>query len=89
MTFYNPQTGKSNVFLQYDKKRKKVELVYELDDIGNEPSAEFQIAAFYALQEYNKKIKLIEEADTLGFTLWPDHDVKVEYYRKFDPHFTE
>ena len=88
ITYYNPQTGKSTVFLQYDKKTKKVQLVYG-DDIENEPSAEFQIAAFYALQDYNEKIKLTEEAATLGFTLWPEHKGKAEYYGKFDPHLTE
>jgi len=89
ISYYNPEAGKCNVFLQYDKKSKKIEIVYDLEDICNEPSAEFQIAAFYALQEFNKKIKLAEEAGSLGFTLWPDHNVKAEYYRSFDPHFTE
>lgn len=90
ITYYNPQAGKSTVFLQYNKKVKKVELVYDLEDIGNEPSAEFQIAAFYALsQDYNTKIKLADEAATFGFDLWPDHNVRAEYFRKFDPHFSE
>jgi len=89
ITYYNPQAGKSTVFLQFDKKAKKVQLVYD-EDIENEPSAEFQIAAFYALnEEYNKKIKLADEAATLGFTLWPNHEVKAKYFRKFDPHLTE
>jgi len=89
ITYYNPQTGKSTVLLQFDKKSKKVQLVYD-EDIENEVSAEFQIAAYYALKEdYNQKIKLVDEAVTLGFTQWASHKVRVEYYRKFDPHLTE
>ncbi|MBI2134457.1 hypothetical protein HYU09_00570 [Candidatus Woesearchaeota archaeon] len=89
ISYFNPNTGTSNVFLQLDKKSKKVQLVYDAD-IENEPSAEFQIAAYYALSHgYNKKIKISEEAATLGFSSWPDHNVKSDYYRKFDTYLTE
>ena len=89
ITYYNPQSGASNVFIQYDQKAKKVQLIYDAD-IENEPSAEFQIAAYYALnQGYNPKIKIKEEAATLGFSSWPDHNVKADYYRKFDTYLTE
>ena len=90
ITYFDPQAGKSDVFLQYDKKAKKVQLVYDMDEIQNEPSAEFQIAAYYALsQGYNKKIKLHDEAATLGFYLWPDHLVKRKYFDKHDLHLSE
>ncbi|MAE43313.1 hypothetical protein CMO93_06060 [Candidatus Woesearchaeota archaeon] len=90
VTYYNPQTGTSKVFLQYDKKSKKIELVYELEEIEIEPSAEFQIAAYYALnEEYNKKIKLANEAATLGFPFIPDHNVRSDYFHKFDPDISE
>lgn len=89
ITYYNPQAGTSNVFMQNDKKSKKVRLIYDAD-IENEPSAEFQIAAYYALsREYSKNIKIDEEAATLGFSSWPDHNVKADYYRKFDTYLTE
>lgn len=90
ITYYSPQTGTSNVFLQYDKKEKKVELVYELKEIENEPNPEFQLAAYYALKsEYNKKISLHDEAAMLGFSHIPGHVEKAEYLRKFDPHIGE
>jgi len=90
ITYFNPETGKSNVFLQHDKKAKKVELVYDLEDIENESSAEFQIAVYYALnKEYDKKIKIDEEAATLGFSLIPNHLQKRKDLEKFDPHITE
>jgi len=90
ITYYNPQTGTSNVFLQYDKKEKKVQLVYDLKEIENEPSPEFQLAAYYALNsEYNKKINIHDEGATLGFQSWMDHAKKAEYFRKFDPHTGE
>ena len=90
ITYHSPQTGTSKVFLQHDKKSRKIELVYELEEIENGPSAEFQIAAYYALnEEYNKNIKLEEEAATLGFTTWPDHNVKSDYFHKYDPHLSE
>ena len=89
ISYYNPQAGASNVFMQHDKQAKKVRLIYDAD-IENEPSAEFQIAAYYALsQGYNKKIKIDEEAATLGFSSWPDHNAKADYYRKFDTYLTE
>jgi len=88
ITYYNPQTGTTNVFLQYDEK--KVELVYDLKEIENEPSPEFQLAAYYALnQPYNKKINLHDEGATLGFLAIPGHLEKAEYFRKFDPHTGE
>lgn len=90
IAYYNPQTGTSNIFLQFDKKEKKVELVYELKEIENEPSPEFQLSAYYALnQPYNKKINLHDEGATLGFSEVPSHVKKADYFRKFDPHITE
>ena len=86
ITYYNPQTGTTNVFLQYDKKEKKLELVYDLKEIENEPSPEFQLAAYYALnQEYNKKINIHDEGATLGFSHIPSHVEKADWFRKFDP----
>jgi len=90
ITFHDPESGTSNVLLKYDKKSRKVELVYELSEIEIDLSPEFQIAVFYALsEEYNKKIKLYEEASMMGFSLWSDHYEKIAYYRKFDPHISE
>ncbi|MCH8003752.1 MAG: hypothetical protein IH934_03890 [Nanoarchaeota archaeon] len=90
ITYYNPQTGTSNVFLQYDKKEKKVELIYEIKEIENEPSPESQLAAYYALsQPFNKKINIHDEGATLGFTSLLSHVEKAEYYRKFDPQISE
>jgi hypothetical protein len=86
ITYYSSKTGTTNIFLVYDKKEKKVELVYELEEIQNEPSPEFQIAAFYALSKgHNKKIDLHDEAGTLGFTYMPYHADRGDYRRKFDP----
>ena len=90
ITYYSPRTGKSNVFLLYDKKEKKVELVYELGEIENEPSAEFQLAAYYALSKgYNKKINLHDEGATLGFSEILSHVDTMKYYEKFDPDIGE
>lgn len=90
IAYYNPNTGTSNVFLQYDKKEKKVQLVYDSEEIENEPSAEFQLAAYYALnQPYNKKMNLHDEGATLGFSSISSHVEKAEYFRKFDPHISE
>ncbi|MFH0867964.1 MAG: hypothetical protein V1831_01505 [Candidatus Woesearchaeota archaeon] len=90
ITYYNPQTGTSNVFLQYDKKEKEVELVYELKEIENEPSPEFQLAAYYSLnQGYNKTVNIHDEGAALGFSSLLSHAEKAEYYRKFDPHINE
>ena len=90
ITYYNPQTGTTNVFLQYDKKEKKVEIVYELEEIENEPNPEFQLVAYYALnQPYNEKINLHDEGATLGFSHIPGHVEKAEYFRKFDRHISE
>jgi len=33
ISYYNPQTGTSKVYLQYDKKVKKVQLVYDMEDL--------------------------------------------------------
>jgi len=90
IVYYDPNTGTSNVFLQYDKKEKKVQLVYDLEEIENEPIAEFQLAAYYALnQPYNKKINLHDEGATMGFSYLAGHVEKAEYFRKFDPHISE
>jgi|TARA_B100001964_G_scaffold198075_1_gene223555 hypothetical protein len=90
ITYYNAQTGNSNVFFNYDKKEKKVALVYDLNEIENKQSAEFQIAAFYALKNgNNKKIDLHDEAATLGFSSILTHVEKREWFEKFDPHCWE
>jgi len=90
ITYYNPQMGTTNVYIQYDKKEKKVQLVYDLKEIVNEPNPEFQLAAYYALKsEYNKKINIHDEAATLGFTSILSHLEKVEYLKKFDRHLTD
>jgi len=86
ITYYNPETGTSTVFLQYDKKEKKVQLVYDIEEIENEPSPEFQLAAYYALnQPYTKKINLHDEGGTLGFKSWLNGLEKRKYFDKFDP----
>lgn len=86
ITYYNPQTGTTNVFLKYDGKEKKVGLVYDMEEIQNEPSPEFQLAAYYALsQGYNKKISLHDEAGTLGFSYIPYPAEKARFHRKFNP----
>lgn len=86
ITYYNPQTGTTNVFLKYDGKEKKVELVYDKEEIQNEPSPEFQLTAYYALsQDYNKKIDLHDEAGTLGFSYIPYPAEKARFHRKFNP----
>ncbi|MBW2975828.1 hypothetical protein KY347_00110 [Candidatus Woesearchaeota archaeon] len=90
IAYYNPQTGKSNLFLQYNKKEKKVELVYDKEEIENEPSAEFQLAAYYALiKGCNKKINLHDEGATLGFSSLLSHIEKMKYFEKFDPHMAK
>ncbi len=86
ITYYSPNAGTSNVFLQYDPKEKKVELFYDLKEIENEPNPEFQLAAYYALNEaYSKKIDLEEEGASFGFFSIPTHVEKAEYLKKFDP----
>ena len=90
ITYFNPQSGAGTIFLQYDNKAKKIQLVYDIEEIENEPSAEFQLAAFYALSKgYNKKIKIHDEATTLGFSSIPDHLVKRKSLEGHDPHFSE
>tara|TARA_Y100000031_G_C8141607_1_gene347866 strand:+ start:150 stop:926 length:777 start_codon:yes stop_codon:yes gene_type:complete len=89
LTYYNPDTGSSKVFLQYDSKARKVQLVYD-EDVENEPGAEFQIAAFYALKEgYDKKIKVHDEAATFGFSDIPDYEAKREHLDRHDPYLNE
>ena len=86
ITYYNPQTGTANVFLKYDGKEKKVELVYDMEEIQNEPSAEFQLVAYYALSRgYSKKIELHDEARTLSFSYIPYPAEKARFQRKFNP----
>ena len=86
ITYYNPNTGTTNVFLKYDKKEKKVELIYDMEEIRNEPSPEFQLAAYYALSRgYSKKIDLHDEAGTLGFSYTPYPAEKAIFHRKFNP----
>ncbi len=90
ITYYSQNAGSSNIFLQYDSKEKKVELFYDLKEIENEPNPEFQLAAYYALnEEYNKKIDLTEEGSSLGFFSIPTFVEKADYQRKFDPHIGE
>lgn len=90
ITYYNPETGHTNVFLHYDKKEKKVELVYDPEEIANEPSPEFQIAAFYALSHgHDKKIGIQQKASVLGFSFVPYHAENAEHLRKFDPHMAD
>ncbi|MBI2522887.1 hypothetical protein HYW19_00705 [Candidatus Woesearchaeota archaeon] len=90
ITYYNPQTGTTNIFLKYDGKEKKVELVYDIEEIQNEPSPEFQLAAYYALSlGYSKKIDLHDEAGTLGFSYIPYPAEKAKFHRKFNPHAGE
>ena len=90
ITYYSPQTGTTNVLLQYDKKEKKVELVYDTKEIENEPNPEFQLVAYYALnQPYNKKINLHDEGVTFGFSWISSHVEKAEYFKKFDPPISE
>lgn len=90
ITYYIPSTGTSNVYLQYDPKEKRVELFYDLKEIENEPSPEFHLAAYYALNEgYNKKIDISEEGATLGFLSIPTFVEKAENVRRFDPHISE
>src|SRR3989338_89236 len=48
IAYYNPSAGASNICLRYNKKAKNVQLVYDAD-IEQDSSADFQIAAYYAL----------------------------------------
>ena len=90
LTYYEPNFGTSNVFFKYDAKEKKVQMVYDSENIFNEPSPEFQIAAYYAVsQGYNGKIDLYSEGATLGFSFVPHHAENAELLRKFDPHIGE
>jgi len=90
ITYYNPQTGTTNVFLQYDKKEKKVQLAYDIKEIENEPNPEFQLVAYYALkQPFNKKINIYDEGAVLGFASILSHAEKAEWFRKFDRHTGE
>jgi len=90
ITYYNPQSGTTNIFLQYDKKEKKVQLVYDIEDIEIEINPEFQLTKYYALnQDYNKKINLNEDGATLGFTTLVGSDEKAEWIRKYDRHISE
>ena len=90
ITYYSPETGHSNVFLHYDSKETKVELVYGFDDISAEQGPEFQIAGFYALKDgFNKTIDIQGAGSTLGFSYIPYHAEKAEHFRKFDRHISE
>lgn len=87
ITYYSPQTGTTNIFLKYDRKEKKIQLVYTMEEIQNEPSPEFQLAAYYALSHssYNEKIDLHDEAGTLGFSYIPYPAEKAKFHSKFNP----
>ena len=90
ITYYNPKIGTTNIFLQFDKKEKKVQIVYDIKEIENEPSPEFQLSAYYALnQPYNKKIDIHDEGATLGFSSFIGPIGNKEYYERFDRHITE
>ncbi len=90
ITYYSSETGNTHVFLYYDKKEKKIGIAYDPEEIANEPSPEFQLAAFYALsQGYDKKIDMRGASSRFGFSYIPHHTEKAEYFRKFDPHISE
>jgi hypothetical protein len=90
LTFYDPDIGVSSMYLKYDKKERKVQIIYEVDEIKYEPSPEFQIAAFYALsQKPNEKINVYAEGSTLGFDFIQTHAEKADWYRDFDLHINE
>ena len=69
---------------------RRVETWNPVEEIRNEPSPEFQLAAYYALSKgYNKKIDLHDEAATLGFSYIPYLTEKAGLHRKFDPNTSE
>jgi hypothetical protein len=90
LTYYDPELGVSSLLLKYDKSEKKVQVIYNIEEIEYEPSPEFQVAAFYALsQKPNDKLNIYSEGSTLGFDFVPTHAEKAEWYRDFDLHINE
>jgi hypothetical protein len=88
--YADPLAGRSTLSLAYNETYKKVELRFSYDDIINESGAEFQVAAFYALHDgYDETIDLCGKATEFGFSEWPHHTSKREYFEQFDPHFGE
>jgi hypothetical protein len=90
ITYYDPELGTRNVFLSYDKKEKKVELHYDIEQIIYDTSPEFKIACFYALKGgYKRKIKINEEGSKFGFDDLLSEREKAEWFHKMNPHFLE
>lgn len=91
ITYYDPGLGMRNVFLSYDKKTKKVQLHYDIEQIVLDNSPEFKIACFYALKDgYDKKIKTYEEGATFGFDdLLSERERANWFHNHMNPHFLE
>ena len=90
ISYVDSESGTSTIAAAFDRNEKRVEIIYNPEEIMNENSAGFKISSFYALKEsYDKKIDIYGSASTFGFSNLLDEIEKREWYDKFNPRFLE
>lgn len=90
LTYLDTDGETSTIFLRHDKKEKKIEIIYDADEIVNIYKAEFRFIAYYAINRgYKKDIDFYSKAIELGFYESVPDDTKKQWLNKFNPRFQE
>lgn len=89
ISYYHQEKGSDTIILEYDKKAKMVELLYDPATIVNEASPEFKLVAFYAIKNFNPKIDIFTKGAVFGFVDILSEDEKMEWFGTFNPRIGE
>jgi len=90
ISYYDAESGSSTILIEFSKKEKMVELIYDIEGMENEKSPEFKLCIFYGIKEgYEPGIDIIGEEAKFGFIDYLEAEEKNAKMRDFCPKFTE
>ena len=87
---YSDSKGSGTIYLEYDKKEKKIEVHYDIRSILRDKTPELKLVAFFALKgETDPSLDVYTEALSFGFTdLLTEQEFK-DRVDEFNPRFGE
>ncbi|MBI2130729.1 hypothetical protein HYU10_03080 [Candidatus Woesearchaeota archaeon] len=89
VTYSDANSGTSTLAAVFDRKEKRVEILYQLSELFSTNSADFRAIAFYGLQKVDARLRIDADMSQFGFVEIMTEDKAHEFYDRFNPRFPE
>jgi len=86
---YSSQESDTGFILEYSRKQKSVEVIYDPADIAIKSSPLVRVLSQVALKKFNQDIDIFKKHGHLGFSGLLSEEEKKQLLKKFNPHWRD